>query len=59
MTEIYDIELRKASNGVYRVKVTLSNGYKVTFIVTDMQLIDDWNKGNKEPLTNHINTKIK
>jgi hypothetical protein len=55
---IYDIELRPCGHGVYRVKVTMENGYKVTLIVADMTLIDEWNDGNKEPLINHINNKL-
>ena len=55
---IYDIELRPAGHGIYRVKVTMENGYKVTLIVTDMELIDEWKDGNQEPLINHINNRI-
>lgn len=55
---IYDIELRPAGHGIYRVKVTMENGYKVTLIVTDMTLIDEWKDGNEEPLRSYITNKI-
>lgn len=55
---IYDIELRPAGHGLYRVKVTMENGYKVTLIVTDMTLIDEWKDGNEEPLRSYITNKI-
>lgn len=55
---IYDIELRPCGHGVYRVIATMENDDKVTLIVTDMTLIDDWKDGNKDPLINHINNKL-
>lgn len=52
--EIYHVSVLPYSHGVYEVTAEFTNNYMFVMQVRDMELIDEWKDGNKEPLINHI-----
>lgn len=56
--EIYHVSIRPAGHGIYKVAVETYDGKKVTLVVTDMEIIDEWKEGNHDPLYEYILNRI-
>lgn len=52
--EIYHIAIMPSGHGQYKVNVEMHDGNELTIQVTDMELIDEWKDGNREPLKSYI-----
>lgn len=58
MENVYHLEVLPYSHGIYKVKVEMADGKRVTLVVTDMEIIDAWKEGNKDPLHNHVKSRL-
>jgi hypothetical protein len=56
--QIKHISIRPAGNGIYKVAVETYDGKKVTLVVTDMKIIDQWKEDNHDPLYEYILKRI-
>ena len=56
--EIYRVSIRPAGHGIYKVAVEMYDGKKVTLVVTDMEIIDEWKDDNHDPLYEYILNRI-
>ena len=54
MGKIFDIYLEPVSAGLYKARVTLTNGMEFIQVISDMDLIDAWRSGDENPLINYI-----
>jgi hypothetical protein len=55
---IYHVSVLPYRHGIYKVAVEMNNGMKVTLVVTDMEIIDQWKDGNQEPLYEYILRRV-
>lgn len=56
--EIYHVSIRPSGHGIYKVAVETYDGKKVTLVVTDMEIIDEWKDDNHDPLYEYILNRI-
>ena len=56
--EIYHVSIRPSGHGIYKVAVEMYDGKKVTLVVTDMEIIDEWKDDNHDPLYEYILNRI-
>jgi hypothetical protein len=56
--EIDHVEMLPSGHGIYKAKVQTVEGHKITIVITDMELVDEWFHGDREVVYDYIKTRL-